>query len=63
MVTAIKELRAKAELDMIYAKAKVDFADELLARYELTEPATTDTEAVDETECVNEITDTEFGNI
>ena len=31
MFEKIKELRAKAELDLVYAKAKLDFADELIS--------------------------------
>lgn len=61
MINAIKELRAKAELDAIYAKAKLDFADELLAKFDAVdtaEPEIADTEAQCEEAPVNE-----FGNI
>ena len=59
MFEKIKELRAKAELDLVYAKAKIDFA------YELISMMSAEAEAeVEETEAVEEETaDTDFGNI
>ena len=61
MIEAIKELRAKAELDVIYSKAKLDFADELLAKFDVAEPAESEV-AVDDAECAEAPTN-EFGNI
>ena len=61
MINAIKELRAKAELDAIYAKAKLDFADELLAKFEAVETAEPEI-AETEAECADAPV-SEFGNI
>ena len=59
MFEKIKKLREEAALDLIYAKAKLEFADELIS----TMSAEAEAE-VEETEAVEEETaDTDFGNI
>ena len=55
MIETIKEIRAKAEKEMLVAQAKVEFADELIARFAEVEPT------VDVT--AEETIDTEFGAI
>lgn len=55
MIETIKEIRAKAEKEMLVAQAKVEFADELIERFAEVEPT------IDAT--VEETLDTDFGAI
>lgn len=60
MRAKIMAIRANAELEMVKAQAKVEFADELLAEMEEVAEVNETAETAEETE---EISDNELGNI
>ena len=51
MIEQLKAIKAQAERDELYARAKVDVVNELLATY--TEPEIAETEAVEAVEAVD----------